>query len=45
MVKKRSETVETQTDPNSERSETPRKEKWETLRNKVFYMENDFKKI
>jgi hypothetical protein len=30
-VKKRSETVEMHKDPNSERSETPRNEKWETF--------------
>jgi hypothetical protein len=30
-LQKRSETVEMQTDPNSERPETPRNVKWETF--------------
>jgi hypothetical protein len=43
--KKRSETVEMQTDPNSERSETPRTKSGKLLRHKVFSLENYFKKI
>jgi hypothetical protein len=37
MVKKRSETVKMQTEPNSELPETPKNAKWETFRRESFY--------
>ena len=36
-VNKRLETLGTQTDPNSERYETPRNKKWETFRKQSFF--------